>query len=91
MVARGKVSIETEAARLQVELISGAIESVEGQAFLARIPAAEALIPSLGMNDLKALLTSVTTDEDRRAHPWRYGIRSVQQKAIGSNGVEEGD
>jgi len=87
MVARGKVAIETEAARLQVELISGAIESLEGNAFLTRIPAAEALIPSLGMDDLKKLLTSVTTDEDRRAHPWRY-VKAIEQEATGGGDDE---
>jgi hypothetical protein len=83
MVARGRVQIETEAARLQVELISGAIGSAEGQAFLERIPSADALVPAISAGDVKLLLTVVTEDEDRKAHPWRYGIRAVEQRAAG--------
>jgi hypothetical protein len=80
MVAHGIVAIETEEAKLQVELISGAIESIEGQAFLSRIPSPEELIPALGMGDLKKLLTAVTKEEDARAHPWRYRL---EQEASG--------
>jgi hypothetical protein len=70
-VARGLVTIETEAARLQVELISGAIQSVEGKAFLERIPSADSLIPALGLGELKKLL-SIEQDEDRARNPWKY-------------------
>jgi hypothetical protein len=83
MVARGRVAIETEATRLQVDLIGGALESDESQAFLARIPSPDALIPTLGMDDLKKMLTAVTTDEDRKAHPWRYNLRAVEQRSSG--------
>ncbi|MGH3844382.1 MAG: hypothetical protein ACRDS0_23485 [Pseudonocardiaceae bacterium] len=52
----GKLEIERSALELYTQLVAGALESAESQAFLATMPTVEALMPRLALSELESSL-----------------------------------
>jgi hypothetical protein len=49
-----KVEIERQSVELQTQLVAGGLQSEEARAFLAAMPTADALMPSLSVADIEA-------------------------------------
>ncbi len=63
-VAGAKVTIEQQSVELQTEIVAGSLTSATAKAFLGRMPTVEAMIPSLTIPEIRALLPHAEGADD---------------------------